>query len=98
MNQILAQLGTYGIVPVVVLQDAAKAEPLAEILRVDAAGRHEFHHGVRCCDGTDVFQSACRFCREEFHHGEAKADRLLHLGRGHDARDHWYPQPLGTGR
>ena len=29
MNQILEQLGTYGIVPVVVLQDAAKAEPLA---------------------------------------------------------------------
>ncbi len=27
MNQILEQLGTYGIVPVVVLQDAAKAEP-----------------------------------------------------------------------
>ena len=33
MNQILEQLGTYGIVPVVVLQDAAKAEPLAEALR-----------------------------------------------------------------
>ena len=32
MNQILEQLGTYGIVPVVVLQDAAKAEPLAEAL------------------------------------------------------------------
>ena len=30
MNQILEQLGTYGIVPVVVLQDAAKAEPLAK--------------------------------------------------------------------
>ena len=50
MNQILEQLGTYGIVPVVVLQDAAKAEPLAEALckgglacaevtfRTDAAG------------------------------------------------------------
>ena len=32
MNQILEQLGTYGIVPVVVLQDAAKAEPLAKAL------------------------------------------------------------------
>ena len=32
MNQILEQLGIYGIVPVVVLQDAAKAEPLAEAL------------------------------------------------------------------
>lgn len=29
MNQILEQLGTYGIVPVVVLQDAAKAESAA---------------------------------------------------------------------
>ena len=29
MNHILEQLVTYGIVPVVVLQDAAKAEPLA---------------------------------------------------------------------
>lgn len=29
MNRILEQLGTYGIVPVVVLQDAAKAEPAA---------------------------------------------------------------------
>ena len=29
MNRILEQLGTYGIVPVVVLQDAAKAESAA---------------------------------------------------------------------
>lgn len=31
MNQILEQLGTYGIVPVVVLQDAAKQSRLPKL-------------------------------------------------------------------
>ena len=48
MNQILEQLGTYGIVPVVVLQDAAKAEPLAEAL---------CKGGLACAEVT--FRTAC---------------------------------------
>lgn len=60
MNQILEQLGTYGIVPVVVLQDAAKAEPLAEAL---------CKGGLACAEvtfRTDAAEESIRIMSEKF--------------------------------
>ena len=60
MNQILEQLGTYGIVPVVVLQDAAKAEPLAEAL---------CKGGLACAEvtfRTDAAEESIRIMSETF--------------------------------
>lgn len=60
MNQILEQLGTYGIVPVVVLQDAAKAEPLAEAL---------CKGGLACAEvtfRTDEAEESIRIMSEKF--------------------------------
>ena len=60
MNQILEQLGTYGIVPVVVLQDAAKAEPLAEAL---------CKGGLACAEvtfRTDAAEESLRIMSEKF--------------------------------
>ena len=60
MNQILEQLGTYGIVPVVVLQDAAKAEPLAKAL---------CKGGLACAEvtfRTDAAEESIRIMSEKF--------------------------------
>ena len=60
MNQILEQLGTYGIVPVVVLQDAAKAEPLAKTL---------CKGGLACAEvtfRTDAAEESIRIMSEKF--------------------------------
>ena len=60
MNQILEQLGIYGIVPVVVLQDAAKAEPLAEAL---------CKGGLACAEvtfRTDAAEESIRIMSEKF--------------------------------
>lgn len=60
MNQILEQLGTYGIVPVVVLQYAAKAEPLAEAL---------CKGGLACAEvtfRTDAAEESIRIMSEKF--------------------------------
>ena len=60
MNQILEQLGTYGIVPVVVLQDATKAEPLAEAL---------CKGGLACAEvtfRTDAAEESIRIMSEKF--------------------------------
>ena len=60
MNRILEQLGTYGIVPVVVLQDAAKAEPLAEAL---------CKGGLACAEvtfRTDAAEESIRIMSEKF--------------------------------
>ena len=60
MNQILEQLGIYGIVPVVVLQDAAKAEPLAKAL---------CKGGLACAEvtfRTDAAEESIRIMSEKF--------------------------------
>ena len=72
MNQILEQLGTYGIVPVVVLQDAAKAEPLAEAL---------CKGGLACAEvtfRTDAAEESIRIMSEKF--PEMLADRAVKAG------------------
>ena len=75
MNQILEQLGTYGIVPVVVLQDAAKAEPLAEAL---------CKGGLACAEvtfRTDAAEESIRIMSEKFPEMLVGAGTVLRLSR-----------------
>ena len=90
MNQILEQLGTYGIVPVVVLQDAAKAEPLAEAL---------CKGGLACAEvtfRTDAAEESIRIMSEKFPEMLVGAGTVLtteQADRDRESRSKIYRQP-----
>ena len=88
MNQILEQLGTYGIVPVVVLQDAAKAEPLAEAL---------CKGGLACAEvtfRTDAAEESIRIMSEKFPEMLVGAGTVLTIEQARrESRSKIYRQP-----
>ena len=89
MNQILEQLGIYGIVPVVVLQDAAKAEPLAEAL---------CKGGLACAEvtfRTDAAEESIRIMSEKFPEMLVGAGTVLNRAGGprRESRSKIYRQP-----
>src|SRR5690606_10062469 len=67
--------------------DLRQRQPIREVGRRHAAGRHEAHLAERCGERLERRDAARRAGREELHGAEPEVVGALKLGRGHDTRE-----------